>query len=146
MTFSKATSLFSRWSNSGKSSSFSCDLRAVSSATARKSLACEALDGIRIKNVFCLKVCESRILTTGVGSDVLRFLLGDLCDACIQFNSKSLDSLANSFLKFFLGQTTVVFLFASAVPYCPKVEAESDWETRAFQVVVVHDGTIKSRL
>ena len=34
--------LFSRWSNSGKSSSSSCDSRAVSSATARKSLACEA--------------------------------------------------------------------------------------------------------
>ena len=33
---------FSRWSNSGKSSSSSCDSRAVSSATARKSLACEA--------------------------------------------------------------------------------------------------------
>ena len=42
MTFSKATRLFSRWSNSGKSSSSSCDSRAVSSATARKSLACEA--------------------------------------------------------------------------------------------------------
>ena len=39
MTFSKATRL---WSNSGKSSSSSCDSRAVSSATARKSLACEA--------------------------------------------------------------------------------------------------------
>ena len=43
MTFSKATRLFSRWSNSGKSSSSSCDSRAVSSATARKSLACEAI-------------------------------------------------------------------------------------------------------
>ena len=32
MTFSKATRLFSRWSNSGKSFSFSCDSRAVSSA------------------------------------------------------------------------------------------------------------------
>ena len=42
MTFWKATRLFSRWSNSGKSSSSSCDSRAVSSATARKSLACEA--------------------------------------------------------------------------------------------------------
>ena len=42
MTFSKATRLFSRWSNSGKSSSSSCDSRAVSSATARKSLACDA--------------------------------------------------------------------------------------------------------
>ena len=42
MTFSKATRLFSRWSNSGKSSFSSCDSRAVSSATARKSLACEA--------------------------------------------------------------------------------------------------------
>ena len=41
LTFSKATRLFSRWSNSCKSSS-SCDSRAVSSATARKSLACEA--------------------------------------------------------------------------------------------------------
>ena len=42
MTFSKATRLFSRWSNSGKSSSSSCDSRSISSATARKSLACEA--------------------------------------------------------------------------------------------------------
>ena len=42
MTFSKATRLFSRWSNSGKSSFSSCDSRAVSSATARKSLTCEA--------------------------------------------------------------------------------------------------------
>ena len=32
MTFSKATRLFSRWSNSGKSSSSSCDSRAVSCA------------------------------------------------------------------------------------------------------------------
>ena len=43
MMFSKATRLFSRWSNSGKSSSSSCDSRAVSSASARKSLACEAV-------------------------------------------------------------------------------------------------------
>ena len=42
MTFSKATRLFSHWSNFGKSSSSSCDSRAVSSAIARKSLACEA--------------------------------------------------------------------------------------------------------
>ena len=42
MTFSKATRLFSCWSNSGKSFSPSCDSRAFSSATARKSLACEA--------------------------------------------------------------------------------------------------------
>ena len=43
MTFSKAARLFLRWSNSGKSSSSSCDSRAVSSATTGKSLACEAM-------------------------------------------------------------------------------------------------------
>ena len=43
MTFSKATRLCSRWSNFGKSSSSSCDSRAVNSATAWKSLACEAI-------------------------------------------------------------------------------------------------------
>ena len=42
MTFSKATRLFSRWFNSGKSSSSSRDSHALSSATARKSLACDA--------------------------------------------------------------------------------------------------------
>ena len=42
MTLSKATRLFSHWSNSGKSSSFPRDSRAFSSATAQKSLACEA--------------------------------------------------------------------------------------------------------
>ena len=49
MTFSKATRLFSRWSNSGKSSSSSCDSRAVSSATARKSSTCEANVHVREK-------------------------------------------------------------------------------------------------
>ena len=43
MKFSKATRIFSRWSKSGKSSSSSCDSRALISATARKSLACEAI-------------------------------------------------------------------------------------------------------
>ena len=42
MTFSKATRLFSRWSNSGTSSSSSRDSHVFSSATARKCLACEA--------------------------------------------------------------------------------------------------------
>ena len=45
MTFSKATRLFSRCSNSGKSSSSSRDSRAFISATARKSLACDATVG-----------------------------------------------------------------------------------------------------
>ena len=42
MTFLKATKLFSRWINSDKSSSSSRDSHAFSSATAQKSLACDA--------------------------------------------------------------------------------------------------------
>ena len=58
VTLLKASRLFSRCSNCGKSSSSSRDSRAVSSATARNSLACEAIPYIR-KRLFQLGTCTS---------------------------------------------------------------------------------------